>query len=91
MFKNRLELVKNMMQIIHITLILCASTGRMHFKSGFDFFEHFGCLFFFIIVCFFFKVNSGVFVHNSVATLVAQCVTIGVVPPVVRISGTVIV
>jgi len=54
MFKNRLELVKNMMQIIHITLILCASTGRMHFKSGFDFFKHFGCLFFFIIVCFFF-------------------------------------
>jgi len=28
------------------------------------------CLGFFIIFCFFFKVNSGVFLHNRVATLV---------------------
>ena len=34
------------------------------------FFKHFVCLGFFIIFCFFFKVNSGGFLHNRVATLV---------------------
>jgi len=41
----------------------------MLFKFGFDFFEYFLCLFFFIIFCFFFKVKSGVFLNNRVATL----------------------
>ena len=36
MFKNRPEFVKNLMQIMHITLILCASTASVHFKFGFD-------------------------------------------------------
>jgi len=35
------------------------------------FFKHFVCLFFLIIFCVFFKVNSGVFLHNKVATLVS--------------------
>jgi len=39
MFKNRLELVKYLMQIIHITFkFLCASTASVHFMFGFDFF-----------------------------------------------------
>jgi len=33
------------------------------------FFKHFVCLGFFIYFLFFFKVNSGVFHHNRVATL----------------------
>jgi len=44
MFKNSLELVKNMMQII--LSFLCASTGSVYFKFGFDFFERFEFLFF---------------------------------------------
>jgi len=41
MFKNRFELVKNMMQIMRITLILMCkpSTSSVHFKFGFDFFN----------------------------------------------------
>jgi len=41
MFKNRLELVKNMTQIMRITLILMCkpSTSSIHFKFGFDFFN----------------------------------------------------
>jgi len=31
MFKNKLELVKNLMQIMRITLILCASIASVHF------------------------------------------------------------
>ena len=51
------------------------------------FFKHFVCLGFSSFSVFFFKVNFEVFLHNRVVTLV----TIGVVPPVVPISGTVIV
>jgi len=36
MFKNRLELVKRLMQVTHITLIFCASNGSENFKLGFD-------------------------------------------------------
>ena len=39
------------------------------------FFKHFVCLVFFIIFWFFFKVKSGVFLHNRVATLVDALVT----------------
>ena len=45
----------------------------MLFKFGLDFYKHFVCLGFFIIFWFFFKVNSGVFLHNRVATLVPNC------------------
>jgi len=38
MLKYRLELVENMMQIMHITLCLCARTGGVHLKFGFGFF-----------------------------------------------------
>jgi len=32
---------------------------------------------FFIIICFFFKVKSGVFLHNRVATLLKSVTTLG--------------
>jgi len=40
MFKDKLELVKNLMQIMHITLVfMCMwSTASIHFKFGFYFF-----------------------------------------------------
>jgi len=40
------------------------------FKFGLTFFKHYVCLGFFIIFCGFFKVRSGVLLHNRVATLV---------------------
>ena len=58
---------------MHITLILCASTASVHFKFGFDFFSILYVWVFFIIFWFFFKVNSGVFLHNRVASLVFTC------------------
>jgi len=45
------------------TLIACFSSLVL------TFFKHFVCLGFFIIFCFFFKVNSGVFLHNIMAAL----------------------
>jgi len=41
----------------------------MLFKFGFDFFKTFCLSGVFIILCFFFKVNSVDFLHNRVATL----------------------
>jgi len=38
MFKDKLELVKNLMQIMRITLIRSASIASVHFKFGFDLF-----------------------------------------------------
>jgi len=54
MFKNRLELDKNLMQIMHITIkFVCASITSVHFKFGFDFLT-FSCMSgVFIILCFF--------------------------------------
>ena len=63
------ELVKHLMQIMHITLIWSASTGSVYFKFDFDLFLTF-CMFgFFLLFSFIFKVNSGVFLHNRLATL----------------------
>jgi len=53
---------------MHVTLFLCASTGSVQFKFGFDFFETF-CMSGFFLFSVFFKVNSGVFLRNRVATL----------------------
>jgi len=55
MFKNRLELVKQLMQIMHITLILRASTGSVHFKFGFELFLTFCMSRFFYYFLFFFQ------------------------------------
>jgi len=69
MFKNKLELVKNMMQTMHITLIFMCKYRQRTFKFGFDFFQTFcmsGVIYYFLV---FFKVDSGVFLHNRVATL----------------------
>ena len=55
-----------MIQIMHITLI---STGSVLFKFGFDFFLTFLYVWGFLLFSFFFKVNSGVFLHNSVVTV----------------------
>ena len=60
MFENRLQLVKNLMHIMHITLDLCASTASIHFKFGFAFYILYVC-FFFIIFWGFPKVNSWAF------------------------------
>jgi len=70
MFKNRLELVKydvNNAYYLNIyvqVLVVCISCLVLTFLKTI-------CMsVYFIIFCFFFKVNSGVFLHNRVATLV---------------------
>jgi len=67
---SRLELVKNMMQIMHNTF-LSAITSCVLFKFGFNFLKTFCMSVFFF--SFFFKVNFGVFLHNRVSTLGLRC------------------
>jgi len=65
MFKNRLlNLLKILCKFYVQVPVACISSSVL------TFFKRFVCLVFFIIFCFFFKINSGVFVHNRVATLV---------------------
>jgi len=64
MFKNRLELVKNMMHLNFDLQVPVACFSCLVLT----FLKHFACLGFFIIWVFF-KVNSGDFLHNRVATL----------------------
>jgi len=54
MFKNRLELVKKLMQVMLIALIFY-STGSVHFKFRFDFFWIFCMSGFFYYFLFFFQ------------------------------------
>jgi len=50
MFKNRLELFKILMQIMHITLIFYVQVLMAYISSSIlTFFKHFVCLGFFII------------------------------------------
>jgi len=71
MFKNRLELVKNLMQIMHITLIFVQEVPVVYISSlVLTFFKHILYVWGFLLFSvFFFKVNAGVFLHNRVATL----------------------
>jgi len=69
MFKGRLEVVKNMLQIIHITIIFMLSTGSVHFRFDIDFFSTFfmpGFFYYFLVL---FSRYSGSFLQNRVATL----------------------
>jgi len=53
MFKGRLEVVKNMLQIIHITIIFMLSTGSVHFRFDIDFFSTFcmpGFFYYFLVL-----------------------------------------
>ena len=73
-------LVQNMMQIVmRITIILILmckpSTSGIHtFHVWLWLFKYFICLRVFIIFWAFFKVNSGIFLHNKVATLTSGIV-----------------
>jgi len=66
-----LELVENLMQIMHNTLIfLCDSACSVYFKFHFDFLKTFLCLAFFYHFLGFFQGNFWGFLHNRMATLV---------------------
>jgi len=70
MFKNRLELVKNLMQINAYYLNFYVQVPLAYISSLVLTFYTFCMSGFFVTFWFFFKVNSGVFLHNRVATLV---------------------
>jgi len=61
-----------MMQTMHITLIFMCKYRQRAFQVWFWLFSNILCLGFFIIFWGFCKGHSGVFLHNRVATLMAN-------------------